>query len=74
MDRKEEHHYHIHWSGKAALDWEAFGSRAEAEAAAQQLVRQEETYTIAERDEACPRCRDAMELKTSHGTSKSAAA
>jgi hypothetical protein len=60
-------HYHIRWSEKivsnwkcfSALDWEAFTSRAEAEASARQLVRQNETYTIEEHDGNCPRCQDA---------------
>jgi hypothetical protein len=61
-------HYHIHWSGKDALDWESFGSRAEAEASAKQLVRLGETYTIDERDEDCPRCRTAFKWKTAYET------
>jgi hypothetical protein len=61
-------HYHIRWSTKEVLDWEAFESRAEAEAAAQQLVQPDETYTIIERDESCPRCRKAFKLKTSSET------
>src|SRR5690348_7067904 len=56
-------HYHIKWSSKEVLDWEAFGSRAEAETAAQQLVRWGETYTIEERDEACPRCWKSLQSK-----------
>jgi len=59
-------HYHICWSTKEVLDWEAFDSREEAEASAQQLVRLGETYTIVERDEDCPRCWKAFTLKTSH--------
>jgi hypothetical protein len=74
MDRNDEIlHYHIRWSCMTTLDWECFSSRAEAEARAKQLVRQEETYTIEEHDEACPRCRDAMELKIAPGASKNAA-
>jgi hypothetical protein len=59
MDREHElHHYHIHWSGKAALDWEAHGSREEAEASAKQLVRAGETYAVEEHGLLCPRwCR-----------------
>lgn len=75
MDRTDENlHYHIRWSGIAALDWECFSTRAEAEATARQLVRQEETFSVEERDETCPRCREAMELKMTYGSSKSAAA
>lgn len=56
-------HYHIRWSTKEVLDWEAFDSRAEAETSAQQLVRLGETYTIEERDEDCPRCWKSFHLK-----------
>jgi hypothetical protein len=56
-------HYHIRWSGKEELDWEAFDTRAEVEASAKQLVRPGEAYTIEEHDETCPRCRTAMEAK-----------
>lgn len=56
-------HYHIRWSTKEILDWEAFDSRAEAETNAQQLVRLGETYTIEERDENCPRCWKSFHLK-----------
>ena len=65
MNRKNAH-YHIRWSGKEALDWEAFDSRADAEIGAAQLVRFGETYTIEERDQDCARCRDAFKLKTAH--------
>ena len=57
-------HYHIRWSGKAALDWERFPTRAEAEKSAKQLVRPYETYTIEEHDGACPRCQDAAKVKS----------
>jgi hypothetical protein len=56
-------HYHIRWSTKEILDWEAFDGKAEAEAAAQQLVRLGETYLIVERDGSCPRCRESLKLK-----------
>jgi hypothetical protein len=61
-------HYHIHWSGKDSLDWESFASRADAQASARELVRPGETYTIEERDEACPRCRAAFKWKTAYET------
>jgi hypothetical protein len=66
MDRHRVH-YHIRWSGKATLDWERFSTREEAEASAKQLLLQGETYTIEEYDDACPRCRDAMNLTSAHG-------
>ena len=66
-------HYHIHWSGKDTLDWERFVTRGEAEKSAKELVRPYESYTIEEHDGACPRCRDAMELKMDHGIAKKAA-
>lgn len=56
-------HYHIHWSTKEILDWEAFDSSAEAETSAQQLVRPGETYTIEERAENCPRCWKSFRLR-----------
>lgn len=59
-------HFHIRWSTKDTLDWESFASPAEAEASARKLVRLGETYTIEERDEACPRCRAAF--KTAYET------
>lgn len=65
MDRKYGH-YHIRWSGKEALDWEAFDSCDDAQISAEQLVRPGETYTIEERDQACGRCLDAFKLKTMH--------
>jgi hypothetical protein len=73
MDRNQ-FHYHIRWSRVARLDWECFGTRAQAEASAEQLVRREETYTIERHTEACPRCRDAMRAKTVPGTFKEASA
>jgi len=65
MDRYETH-YHIRWSRVVALDWECFSTFDEAETRAKELVRRDETYTIEERDEACPRCQAAMNLKTAH--------
>lgn len=59
-------HYHIHWSGKEQLDWEAFDSHADAEISAAQLVRPGETYKIEERDRNCVRCQRAFQLKTAH--------
>lgn len=68
MDRKDETpHYHIRWSRVVPLDWECFSTRAEAEARAKQLVRQDETYAIEKFDGACARCRDALSLKSEHG-------
>jgi hypothetical protein len=60
-------HFHIRWSS-GALDWERFGSRAEAEEGARQLMRLGESYTVEEHDEACSRCRDAMSAKRPMGT------
>jgi len=65
MERTDEKpHYHIRWSGRTALDWESFATRAEAEANANQLRRRGETYTIEEHNQSCPRCRDAMKVKS----------
>jgi hypothetical protein len=49
-------HYHIRWTQSELLDWERFGTRAEAEQAATRLVRPDEEYTIEEYDGACPKC------------------
>jgi hypothetical protein len=65
-------HYHIRWSGNVPLDWECFNTYADAEARAKQLLRQDETYSIEEYDETCPRCRAAMEAKSMHGNEASA--
>jgi hypothetical protein len=60
MDHTQLPHYHIRWSGKATLDWGCFSTRAQAEASAKQLVRQEETCTIEEHNGTCPRCQGAV--------------
>lgn len=49
-------HYHIRWAQIPLLDWEAFKTRVEADAAAQLLARLGETYTIEEQAEGCQRC------------------
>ena len=48
-------HYHIRWS-ETKVDWEAFSTRAEAEALARDLARVDEEFTIEEFDGNCPRC------------------
>ena len=56
-------HYHIRWSGNVQLDWERFDTPAEAEAAAKQLLRHGETYTIEEHNDtvsAVPGCQESM--------------
>lgn len=53
-------HYHIRWSG-SSLDWQAFDSFKEAEAAAKQLVRGDEIYTIEAVGGGCKRCLQAFE-------------
>jgi hypothetical protein len=51
-------HFHIRWSN-GKLDWERYSSRAEAEAGARNLMRQEETYVVEEfSNTGCPRCRE----------------
>jgi hypothetical protein len=51
-------HYHIRWSN-GKLDWERYGSRAEADAGARKLMRVGESYTIEEfSDIGCARCRE----------------
>lgn len=68
MDYTQSPHFHIRWSGKATLDWGCFSTRAQAEASAKQLVRQEETFTIEEHNGTCLRCAETMKLKFGHGT------
>jgi hypothetical protein len=74
MEHTQLPHYHIRWSGRTTLDWEHFSTRKEAEVRAKQLVQPDETFTIEEHDGTCLRCRDAMKLKSEHGTSKEASA
>jgi hypothetical protein len=51
-------HYHIRWSN-GKLHWERYGSRAEADTGARQLMRAGETYTVEEfSDNGCPRCQE----------------
>lgn len=66
QDGPPQLHYHIRWSRVVALDWECFSTFEEAEARAKEFARRDETYVIEERDETCPRCRVAMNLKTGH--------
>lgn len=73
MDRTQLPHYHIRWCRIAALDWECFATRKDAETRAAALVRRDETYVIEEHGEACPRCQAAMDLKHEHGTAEEAA-
>src|SRR3974390_1848640 len=54
-------HFHIQWSGTTVLDWKAFKTREEAEAAARGLVRKHETYTIEARLGECERCEEIAE-------------
>jgi hypothetical protein len=49
-------HYHIRWSRLTTLGYEAFNTRAAAEASAEQSVLQGETYAIEEHEETCSRC------------------
>jgi hypothetical protein len=50
-------HYHIHWAGKANLDWQAFSTRAEANESAGELTLPGEGYIIEEHGEACSQCK-----------------
>lgn len=49
-------HYHIRWNADEQLDWEPFQTEHEAKAAATELVRTGENYTIEESDGDCLRC------------------
>ena len=48
-------HYHIRW-GNGALDWEAFATEEEAAAAAKELLRPNETFTVEQLGAGCARC------------------
>lgn len=52
-------HFHIHWES-GALDWEPFATRWEAESSAGQLARVNESFSIQEFGENCPRCLGLM--------------
>jgi hypothetical protein len=53
-------HFHIRWSS-GKLDWERYGTRAEADAGARQLMLTDKTYVVEEfSDTGCPRCRDTL--------------
>lgn len=49
-------HYHIRWSRGNQLDRQRFTTRLEAEAVAEELVWQHETYTIEEFDASYALC------------------
>jgi hypothetical protein len=51
-------HFHIRWIHRqeSKLDWDVFNTPEEAEAAAKQLVRSNETYAIEQFDGDCPSC------------------
>lgn len=66
MEPQQRLHYHIRWSGKEMLDWQAFASRDEAEARARELVRPGEAYAIEAHGQLCRRCQAAMTLKQAH--------
>ena len=67
-------HYHIHWSGKPALDWERFSTRDEAEASAKELALPGETFTVEEHDESCPQCMEFTKMVPGRRTSDGAGA
>ena len=51
-------HFHIHWSDTELVDWQRFDLYADAETAANELVRPHETYVIETfNNDACERCR-----------------
>jgi hypothetical protein len=59
MDQTPPHsskHYHIRWSRGNQLDRQRWATHQEANAVAEELVWQEETYTIEEFYESCPVC------------------
>ena len=53
-------HYHIRWSTGWLLDWQAFGTREQAEAAAAELVRPNESYAIEEITGNCEPCKNIV--------------
>src|SRR5262245_40256332 len=49
-------HFHIQWSSKDHLDWEAFNSIEEARIVAEGLARPGETYAISPAGDGCASC------------------
>ncbi len=52
----EPRHFHIHWSDRDKLDWEAFDSFEEALSRALELIQPGENYTIEVFSKNCPVC------------------
>jgi hypothetical protein len=55
-------HFHIQWAS-GTLDWERFNTRWEAESLASQLAQPNESFTIEEFEESCPRCLNLLSPK-----------
>ena len=56
-------HFHIRWSGIETLDWQVFGTQCDAEDAARDRVRPDETYTIEEHSGYCVWCKEAAKRR-----------
>ena len=58
-------HFHIRWSNPPVeiINWESFSTQEEAQAAANELKRPNENYTIVQFDGYCPRCSEALRVK-----------
>lgn len=68
-------HFHIHWSGQENIDWERFDSYADAESAAQELVRHYETYAIETFDnDTCERCQSVQSARSAYAEKRYSAA
>lgn len=60
-------HYHIYWSDKGKLDWEAFDAKREATERALELASPFETFVIKTQDEAsCTACKKMQAVAASH--------
>lgn len=54
-DNSTKKHFHILWLPRNILDWEPFDTRKEAEAAARDFARKDESHSIKEFDStSCP--------------------
>lgn len=60
-------HFHIHWSGTEVVDWQRFDLYADAESAANELVRPHETYVIETfNNDTCQRCQSCKRCQSIH--------
>jgi hypothetical protein len=62
-------HYHIYWSDKGELDWEAFDTNREATKRALELAGPGEAFVIKTGDEAsCTACKSTQAVASGHAS------